>query len=101
MPDDKDKAPPLGVLMEKQDDIPELYRELYSEKDGKWVLSGITGVKTKADVDYVQGVLTTEREAHKKTKDRFRPFIEYSEDQIKDAQAWLDKRPEVEAQLAA
>ncbi|MCI0393301.1 MAG: hypothetical protein MOB07_31615 [Acidobacteria bacterium] len=101
MPEGDNNTPPLAVMMEKQEHIPEMYRELYTEQNGKWILTGITGVKTQADVDYVKKQVEGERDAHKKTKDRMRPFIEYNDEQIKGAQEWLDKRQETEAQIEA
>ncbi len=50
------------------DDIDEPFRELYSERDGKFELTGITGIKTTADVTRVQASLTKERSDHKATK---------------------------------
>jgi hypothetical protein len=98
---DNDIKPPLSVVMEKKEDIPEMYQELFQEQGGKFVLTGITGIKTQADVERVQASLQTEREAHKKTKERLRPFVEYSDEQIKAAQEWIDKRAELEATLEA
>jgi len=59
----------LQVVHDKIDDVPEQYRELYTERDGKFHLTGISGVKTQADVDRVHSDLTKERDEHKKTKE--------------------------------
>ena len=40
---------PLKVIHDTLEDIPEAYRELYSEKNGKWELTGIVGLVTQAD----------------------------------------------------
>lgn len=87
----------LQLSYDKQDDIPEAHRELFTEQNGKWNLTGITGLKTQADVDRVQRNLEAEREAHKKTKDRLRPIqfdghsvVEMSDDQLKGAIEALD-----------
>jgi len=58
----------LGISHEKIDDIPEQYRELYTEQDGAFVLTGIQGVKTQADIDRIHGGLVKERDEHKVTK---------------------------------
>ncbi len=58
----------LGTSHEKIEDIPEQYRELYTEQDGKFVCTGIAGMKTQADVDRIHGGLVKERDEHKATK---------------------------------
>lgn len=58
----------LGISHEKIDDIPEQYRDLYTEQDGVFVLTGIQGIKTQADIDRVMSGLTKERDEHKETK---------------------------------
>lgn len=59
---------------EKQEEIPEPYRELYTQKtpNGKWELTGIQGVKTQADFDRQQAGLVKEREEHKATKEKLK-----------------------------
>jgi hypothetical protein len=101
MPEGDPQLPPLSVVMEKQDDIPEVYRGLYAEKDGKWALSGIAGVKTQTDIDRMQTSLTNERNDHKKTKERLTYFKDFNDEQLKSATEWLDKRGETEAKLEA
>lgn len=91
----------LSVVMEKLEDIPETYRDLFTEQDGKYVLTGILGVKTQVDVDQVNTKLSAEREAHKKTRDRMQPFVALNDEQLKGATDWLAKREEVEARLEA
>ncbi len=58
----------LELSHEKIDDIPEAFRELYTEQDGKFVLTGVAGVKTQGDIDRIQGGLVKERTDHKETK---------------------------------
>ena len=41
----------LQATHDKLDDIPEAYRDLYTERDGKYELTGIAGIKTAADVE--------------------------------------------------
>ena len=85
---------PLTAVVEKIDDIPEQYRDLYTEKGGKFELTGITGIKTTADVQRVQQALDNERNAHKETKASFEPFKDWK---FEDVQAQLDRLPELEA----
>ena len=59
----------LKALYSKQDEIPETFRELYSERDGKWELTGVDGMHTQATVDRLEGALArakSEREEAKK-----------------------------------
>jgi hypothetical protein len=87
----------LKDVHDKQDEIPEQYRELYTEKNGKWELTGITGVKTTADVDRVQKALTKERDEHKATKEKLGTWGDLKhEDVVKQ----LDRIPELEAAAA-
>lgn len=84
----------LKDVHEKIDEIPEQYRELYTEKGGKYELTGIAGVKTSADVDRLRGSLEKERNDHKETKARLAVWGELNHDEIV---AKLDKLPELEA----
>lgn len=61
----------LNVVHDSIDDIPEPHRELYTEKDGKFHLTGVAGVKTQTDVDALSRALVKERDEHKGTKDKF------------------------------
>lgn len=61
----------LSIVHEKIDDIPEAFRELYAEKDGKFHLTGVAGVKTQTDIDRIQEALRKEREEHKQTKEKY------------------------------
>lgn len=47
----------LKSIYDKKDDIPEQYRDLYSERDGKWELTGISGTHTQATIDRLEGAL--------------------------------------------
>lgn len=80
---------------DSQDAIPEQYRELYSEKSGKWEITGISGLATQANVSRLETALTKERNDHKATKEKWAPFAELGS--IDDVHAKLDKIPELEA----
>ena len=77
-----------------QEEIPEAFRELYTEKGGKWELTGISGVKTQADIDRMQTGLTTERDDHKATKAKLAVWGELDH---ADTMTKLDRIPELEA----
>jgi hypothetical protein len=96
----------LQAIYDSQDQIPEAHRELFSERNGKWELTGITGVRTQADVDRVQGSLTAERNSHKATKDRLRAVhfkgrsvVDMNDDDLRLAVEGLDKYEELEASV--
>lgn len=73
----------LSFQHDSIDDIPEPYRDLYSEREGKFVLTGISGIKTQADIERVQEGARKEREDHGATKEELRKWrdlgIEYDE----------------------
>lgn len=60
----------LELMYDTQDAIPAGYEDLYTEKDGKWHLTGIKGMKSQGDIDKLQDGLKKERAAHKATKDK-------------------------------
>lgn len=84
---------PLEVMYDTQDVIPESFRGLYAEKDGKFHLSGINGLKTQKDVDAVREALRKEREDHGKTKDLLKPWGELN---AEETRAQLDRIKELE-----
>ena len=85
---------PLQAVHDKLEEIPEQYRDLYTEKNNKYELTGITGVKTQADIDRIQLGLVKERDAHKATKVKLTVWdgMDHTEVVTK-----LDKYPELEA----
>lgn len=89
----------LQAIYDAIDDIPEGFRELYTEKNGKFELTGITGVKTQADIDRLQTALTKERNDHKATKDLLKAWNDTGW-KISEVQEKLDKYPELEAAAA-
>ena len=64
----------IKASYDSKDQVPEKFAELYTEKDGKFVLSGIEGVKTQADVDNVQEALRKERELKKAAEAKLTAF---------------------------
>lgn len=84
----------LKIMHDTVDEIDEGFRSLYSEKDGKYHLTGVEGVKTQADIDRLNESLRKERNDHKALKDRFSVFGEQDPSEILSK---LDKYPELEA----
>lgn len=60
----------LELFYNSADEIPDGFADLYTEKDGKWHLTGIKGMKTETDTNKLSKSLREERDAHKKTKDK-------------------------------
>lgn len=88
----------LKTIYDTREDIPEGYEALYTERNGKWELTGVQGVKTQADVDRVQEALRKEKSDHRETKDALRPFEGLDADVIHAQATALE---EVTAQLEA
>jgi len=84
----------LEAIHKTQDEIPEEYRPLYSERNGQFELTGIAGIKTQADVDRLSVALTKERDDHKETKGKFQVWGDMN---YEETVARLDKIPELEA----
>lgn len=84
----------IKAIVDKLDDVPEQYRDLYTEKNGKFELTGVEGMKTEADVARVQSGLVKEREEHKKTKQTLSAWGDRKPDEVLPL---LDRIPELEA----
>lgn len=84
----------IKLVYDTQDDIPEQYRDLYTERDGKFHLTGVEGMKSQADIDRLQSALTKERNDHKETRDKLALFGDLNPDEV---HAQLDRIPELEA----
>lgn len=85
----------LELSYESRDAIPAGYEELYTEKDGKYALTGIKGMKTQSDVENLQTALTKERTAHKTTKQQYAGLASHGT--VDEIVANLDRIPELEA----
>lgn len=78
---------PLELVYEKAEAIPEGFSQLYTEKDGKFHLTAVKGLKTDADVQQVRTALAKEREDHKGTKskfEKFAPFVDKADEVLAD-----------------
>lgn len=90
----------LEAIYKTEDDIPEQYKELFSERDGQWELSGIKGMKTQADVDRLQDGLNKERTLHKETKTKLVTFEGIDLEQVtKDKDDLAETKIRLEAAL--
>lgn len=61
----------LKAVVENLDNVDERYHDLYEERDGKYQLKRIEGMRTDADVERLQTALSKEREEHRRTKDSY------------------------------
>ncbi len=85
---------PLELQYDTKEEVPEAVKDLYTEVDGKFNLTGVNGMKTQTDVTNVQEALRKEREDHKTVQDLFKPWKDMKHDEVK---ASLDRIPELEA----
>lgn len=56
----------LKTIYDEKEDIPDTYVSLFTEKDDKWEMTEVSGIKTVGDVKRVQTTLDKERKDHKK-----------------------------------
>lgn len=84
----------LKAILDSLEGVDAHFHSLYTERNGKFELTGIEGVKTQADIDRLQTALTKERNDHKVLRDKFAPL---GDRKIEDVLATLDKVPELEA----
>ena len=87
---------PLEIEYESIDQVPETFRDLYTEQDGKAVLTGVNGMKTNQDVINVQEALRKERADHAAAKEALKPWRSFGDDPS-ELQSKLDRIAELEA----
>ena len=87
----------LKAVMDSLDGIDEPIKSLYVERNGKFELSGIEGIKTQADVDRINGSLANERKETEKWKGIAQKWGDLKHDEVV---AKLDRFEELEAAAA-
>ena len=87
---------PLEITYDTVDAVPEAFRALYTEKDGKAVLTGINGMKTQQDIANVQEALRKERADHATAKEALKPWKSLGDDPA-EILSRLDRVTELEA----
>ena len=85
----------IKAVYDTEADIPAAHKELFTERNGKWELTQVEGVKTQADVDRLQTALTSERNEHKSTRDKLTPWSTLGK-KPEEIQAQLDRVAELE-----
>jgi len=83
----------LNVTHKTLDEIPEAYRELYTEREGVFHLTGVAGIKTQADIDRLSSSLQKERDEHKETKGKLHAWDGLD---LEDVRGKLDRFTELE-----
>lgn len=88
----------LQAIYDTKEEIPEMFQEFFSERNGKWELTGIKGIKTEADFTRMNEGLRKEREDHKATKAKLNVWGELEheqivkdQDELKEARIRLEK----------
>lgn len=84
---------PLKAVVDSLDGIDEPFHSLYTERNGKFEITGIEGLKTQADVDRLQTALTKERNDHKGLRDKFAPLANFD---VTEVVGKLDRFGELE-----
>lgn len=90
--------PKLQAVYAKEEDIPEGFADLYSERNQKWEITGVEGIKTQADVDRIDAALKKERGDHKESKSKLAKYGDLDPETISATQAELE---ETKAKLEA
>lgn len=80
----------LKINLDSVDELSEDFKSLYTEKDGKFILTGVEGMRTEDDVRRIQTGATKERDEHKKTKEKYKPFEAFLDD-VEGTLAKLDE----------
>ena len=80
------------AVYESEDDLPDSIdpRELYVERDGKFVLDA-DGVKTQVDIDKLQNALKKERDDHRGTKSKVKSYGDLTPEAITEMQDELEE----------
>lgn len=86
---------PIELQYDNMEAVPEAFRGLYTERDGKAVLTGVKGMKTEADISRLTTALNKERDEHKATKTKYQPYTSLGD--VAEVQAKLDRIGELEA----
>lgn len=84
----------LELVVEDINSVPEQYRSLYVEKDGKHALNvKVKGTKPESEFNVVHQALQKERNDHRTLKTKFQPFADMN---VEEVQAQLARIPELE-----
>ena len=82
---------PIKAIYDMLEEVPEKYRDLYTEQGEKWELTGVDGVKTQADIDRINAVRQKETTARKEAEKALRAFSGVDADGLQDKLDELDR----------
>lgn len=82
---------PLKLSYDSLDSVDEAFHSLYTEKDGKFVLTGVEGMKTQADIDRVLEAKRKEAADHAATKEKLALYGDLDPEQITKDLAELEE----------
>lgn len=72
----------LEAIYANLDDVPENFRELFTEQNGQFELTGVNGMKTQADIDRLTVSLGKERDLLKQAKAAIGAYGEHTPETI-------------------
>lgn len=81
----------LKAVYDSKDEVPEQHSDLYTEQDGKFVLSEVEGIKTQQDVDNVQSALKRERQLKRDLQKQLEAFDGIEADGLREQLDELEK----------
>lgn len=88
---------PLSVIMDNLDDVAEPIKELYSEKDGKFHLTGIEGLQTQDNVARLERAIQNERNKTQEVRTKLDAWGDLKPDEVNKQ---LDRIKELEVAAA-
>jgi len=83
----------LKAVVDNLEGVDEKYHDLYTEKDGQFVMQPIEGMKPLTEFNTVYQALAKERTDHKSTKTTLQAFAGLDPEEVRSK---LDKLPELE-----
>lgn len=81
----------IKLSYDSKDAIPDGFASLYTEKDGKFVLTGVDGMKTQSDVDNIQEALRKERALKKDAESKLAAYDGIEADGLRDSLDELER----------
>lgn len=64
----------IKTIYDTVEEIPDGFADLYTEKNGKFELTGVEGIKTQGDIDRISEALRKEKSDHKVSKEKLNSF---------------------------
>lgn len=87
----------LKMLYDNEADIPEGFAELFTEKDGKWALTGVEGMPSNGNVERLESTLKKERKRADDAEKKLKAFEKLGDRDIDEVLEQLDEVEELRA----